>query len=443
MTNSGGDTFTATIPGAAAGTPDPLPRRGHQRHRHQPLSPRSTTPSSTAAWSCPHGITSPIPVLEWFIADADYTDDGQQPRAADIIRDRRRSPTTAQVIDNVEVEIKGHASQTRPEGQLEVPHCRQGHDLDMAGLLAEPVDEFDMQADWSDKSHGRAILSWDAYRACRDREPPDVPDPHPAQRRLPGPLQPSARSSTAPGASARATTTTSSSRPRPAPSAPGRPTCSSARRPPTTTDFAPISAFINGVRLTGTAQRNYLLANADLPEMINYAAVTAIIEHHDSSSKNFYLVAGPDHQSLVDPPVGPRPHLGQRLLQRQQHVRDPGRARRQHQRPDARASWPCPSGATMYFRRLRTLVNDILATGRMEALYDANLSAGPADRGPGLSRPGPTRATPTATRRSARGSSTTSRPDATSFAVGLAGAGQPARGPEHRDRRDPALPDRR
>ena len=34
--------------------------------------------------------------------------------------------------------------------------------------------------------------------------------------------------------------------------------------------------------LTGTAERNYLLANADIPQMINYAAVTAIIAHHDS-----------------------------------------------------------------------------------------------------------------------------------------------------------------
>ena len=34
----------------------------------------------------------------------------------------------------------------------------------MPGVLIEPVDEFAMQADWSDKSHGRAILSWDAYQ---------------------------------------------------------------------------------------------------------------------------------------------------------------------------------------------------------------------------------------------------------------------------------------
>ncbi len=34
----------------------------------------------------------------------------------------------------------------------------------MPGLLLEPVDKIHMQADWSDRSHGRAILSWDAYQ---------------------------------------------------------------------------------------------------------------------------------------------------------------------------------------------------------------------------------------------------------------------------------------
>ena len=101
---------------------------------------------------------------------------------------------------------------------------------------------------------------------------------------------------------------------------------SSPRRRRTTTDFAPIAAFVNGVRLTGNAQRNYLLANADLPQMINYAAVTAIIEHHDSSSKNFYMSQDPvtgGGASSRGTSTTPR----QRLLQRQQQLRHPGRAR--------------------------------------------------------------------------------------------------------------------
>ena len=35
------------------------------------------------------------------------------------------------------------------------------------------------------------------------------------------------------------------------------------------------------------------LANTEIPQMINYAAVTAIIQHVDSSTKNFYISQDP------------------------------------------------------------------------------------------------------------------------------------------------------
>ena len=92
MTDSGGDTFTATIPGAAA---------GHLiRYRVEATNAVATSRSprvdDTIVYRgvvVPHGITSPIPVLEWFIADADYNHDGEQPRA-DITRPAP-SPTAA------------------------------------------------------------------------------------------------------------------------------------------------------------------------------------------------------------------------------------------------------------------------------------------------------------------------------------------------------------
>ena len=100
-----------------------------------------------------------------------------------------------------------------------------------------------------------------------------------------------------------------------------------SKKAPDETDFAPIAAFVNGVRLTGNAQRDYLLANADLPQLINYAAVTAIIEHHDSSSKNFFMSQDPVTGRWTHHPVGPRPHARQRLLSGRQQLRHPGRAR--------------------------------------------------------------------------------------------------------------------
>ena len=65
------------------------------------------------------------------------------------------------------------------------------------------------------------------------------------------------------------------------------------KKAPEDTDYAPLQAFLDGVALTGTAERSYMSANADLPQLINYAAVTAIIQHVDSSTKNFYLAQDP------------------------------------------------------------------------------------------------------------------------------------------------------
>ena len=126
------------------------------------------------------------------------------------------------------------------------------------------------------------------------------------------------------------------------------------KKNPDDDDFTPLAAFLDGVDLTGTAQRNYLLANADIPQMINYAVVTAIVQHVDSSHEELLPRPGRRHRPVGDHPVGPRPHLRQRLLRRQQHLRDPGRARRPDQRADAARCSPCPSGGEMYFRRLRT-----------------------------------------------------------------------------------------
>ena len=231
-----------------------------------------------------------------------------------------------QVIDNVEMNIKGHASRQNPKVSWKF-HTPQGHDLLMPGLLIEPVDEFDMQADWADKSHGRAISSWDAFQRAGTVRTTRC------SRSAPSATAPSRRSTTsrtpttAPGASAEgydddqffeAETSAFSTRPI---------NVQFSKKSPDKTDFAPIAAFVNGVRLTGNAQRNYLLANADLPQMINYAAVTAIIEHVDSSSKNFYLRQDPatGRWSILPWDLDHTP--GQRLLPGRQHLRDARRAR--------------------------------------------------------------------------------------------------------------------
>lgn len=371
MAAGGADTFSATIPGAAA---------GHLiRYRVEATNATATTRSPRAddtvnflGIAVPHGISSPIPVLEWFLADSDYTLMTNNPEQ-DIIRNGAIA-YNGTVIDNVAINIKGHASQRDPKVSwaFELP---QNHDLTMPGLLVEPVDEFDMQADWSDRAHGRAILSWDAYQRAgvanhqmfpirtqrngvfqgaysfqedhdgtwREREGYDTHQYFEAET--------SAFSSGTPV------------------------TTRFSKKAPDETDYAPLQAFLNGVALTGNAERDFLLANADIPKMINYAAVTAIIEHHDSSSKNFDLAQNPVTGRWTILPWDLDHTLGNGCCSVNSQFVTPAE-------PGDKTSalmvalLAVPQWREMYFRRLRTLVNDILAPGRMEALYDARV--GPA-----------------------------------------------------------------
>ena len=211
------------------------------------------------------------------------------------------------VIDNVEMEIKGHASQNDPKvsWKFETP---PGYDFDMPGLLVEPVDEFDMQADWSDRAHGRSILSWDAYQRAGFADRTDVPvrtqrngafqGLYNLQETFDGTWR--EREGYDDDQFFEAETSAFSTRP-----ANVQFSQEGARRP-RTSPRSRRSSTASGS--PAHARRNYLLANADLPQMINYAAVTAIVEHHDSSSKNFYLAQDPDTGRWTPLPVGPRPH---------------------------------------------------------------------------------------------------------------------------------------
>ncbi len=290
MTNSGGDTFTATIPGAAA---------GHLiRYRVEATnaittsrSPRVDDTINYRGVVVPDGVTSAIPILRWFIADADYNAITGSP-TADIIRPAVLAYGTT-VYDNVSVNIRGQGSETTPS-PTGSSRWRRTTTSTCPGC-------------WSSRSTSSPCRPTTATWRTAARSSASTPSSGPASSTprcspsAPSATAPSRGSTTtstcttAPGASARATTTTSSSRPNinafdsTVPLANRR----FEKKAPEDTDYAPLQAFLDGVALTGTAERNYMSANADLPQLINYAAVTAIIQHVDSSTKNFYLAQDP------------------------------------------------------------------------------------------------------------------------------------------------------
>jgi hypothetical protein len=370
LTSNGDGTYSATIPGATA---------GHLiRYRLEATNTNATTryprTDDTIVYKgivIPHGISSGIPVLEWFISSADYNAMVSDP-TADITRIGAIA-YNGQVIDNVEVNIKGHASQSDPKVSWKF-HTPHAYDLDMPGLLVEPVDEFDLQADWSDKSHGRSILSWEAYQRAgivnhqmfpvRTQRNGAFQGLYNLQDTFDGTWRDREGYDDKQFFSAETSAFTAS-----------RPVnVRFTKENPDDNDYSVLASFLNGVALTGNAQRDYLLGNADLPQMINYAVVTAITEHVDSSSKNFYLSQDPATGRWSIIPWDLDHTLGNGCCNVNSNFVTPAETG-DNTSALMRAILAVPQWRDMYFRRLRTLVNDILATGRMEALYDARLSA--------------------------------------------------------------------
>jgi PKD repeat protein len=371
MTAGGGDSWTATLPGVAA---------GHLlRYRVQATNavgtsrrPRVDDTIVYQGVEAASGVTSAIPVLEWFIPDADYDDMVDHPQDKTIVKQSVLA-YGGTVYDNGTVTIRGNApSRDNPKQSFtfDLPH---GHDLAMPGVLIDPVDTFAMESNWNDHSHARQILSYNSYSRAkvlneetfpirtqrnakfqglylwvdkfdgtwRDREGYSDKGFYKAEDAAWDPNQ--------------------------------SPTFRFTKETPKDGDLSPVLSFVNGVNLTGTARRNYLLANGNLPEIINYAATTAIVQHVDSANHNFYLsqdlatgrwsilpwdldkTFGITCCTVDSPFVTPAEPGDKTNLLMQALLAEP--------------DWKA-----MYFRRLRTLVDQLLAPGLLEGDFDRIMS---------------------------------------------------------------------
>ena len=367
-----GDTFTGSIPGVAA---------GHIiRYRvvasnavGQSTLPRTDDTIVYEGVIPPSGVQSAIPILEWFIPDPDYNAITSQPTV-----DIRRPAVIAydgKVYDNTMVNIRGAISQTsaKPSWQFELAH---NHPMDMPGKLVEPIDEFAMQGDFSDHSRGRPLLAWDAYQRAgvvntqvfpmrtqrngafqglytytdlfdgtwRDREGYSDKELYKASH--------DAFDESRPLNDYRM-----------------------EKKNPSDPNYAPIRAFLDGIELSGSAQRDYVLANVDIPQMLNYAAVTAIVKSSDASNKNWYNSQDPSTGRWSTIPWDLDKTWGNTCCGIISPFVTPSEPGDTPNRLMA-AVLSQPEWRAMYFRRLKTLLGDILAPGRAEALFDAKV--GPA-----------------------------------------------------------------
>ena len=105
-------------------------------------------------------LTSQLPILHWFIDPLDYQD----------ALDHKWTDLTEPAVlfydgvlyDGVETRIRGQTARDwpKPPWKFFMP---QGHDFQAPNLILNSVDTFNIQSSYADKSYVREILGWDSF----------------------------------------------------------------------------------------------------------------------------------------------------------------------------------------------------------------------------------------------------------------------------------------
>jgi len=112
------------------------------------------------------GLTSQVPIVQWFMDPGDYTAMVSPPPQGHLFTEELE-PCVLYVggvlYDGVQVKVRGQSSKGWPKKSFhfELP---QGHDLALPGQLDKAVDVFALNGSYADKTWLREILSWETFR---------------------------------------------------------------------------------------------------------------------------------------------------------------------------------------------------------------------------------------------------------------------------------------
>jgi chitodextrinase len=308
------------------------------------------------------GVVTSLPVLQWFIPPADYSD---------MIANHRFDDTEVPgvlahdgvVYDGVTFRIRGGSrsrSQPKPNFKIEMP---SGHDFVAPGFLLGPVDEFVIQSEYKDITKGRAHTGWVAFDEAgfplleqffvRMEQNRDFYGIYRFQQTYDGTWRDREGFDTgslykADGASWES------------------PATRFDKKTPDDGDNAEIvqlAAVLDNS--PSSAKTRYLLDNVDVPNMINYMATASLLRHFDHHGQNNYVYRTEDGRWGMLPwdldQVWP-----------QSDVRcgsDPFLTPACVTNLFEDAMLEVPEFRTMHFRRLRTLIDGLLTSGLIEDEY--------------------------------------------------------------------------
>ncbi len=378
MVSAGGNLWTFALPAQQAGTmlEYKIDTQGVFPHSY----PRIDDSWRTIGIWYARPLVADIPVFEWFISEADWVS----------MTTTYRFDTTdftfesAMVMDNevitgARVRVRGDFSRNDPKFSFkwELP---QNHDLITNGRLVEPVDEFAMQADYSDRTYGRSMLSFGVYASAGVARP----------QRFPMRVE---RNGQFQGLYGFMETYDKNWRERngyedegalfDADSSVWNLTRSLDSRwdqkSGPENGLSIVNELSNNVvQLTGAQREAYARANFDIPQLINWAALTAINSNIDAHTHNFYAFkANVDGRWRIIPwdldhTWGNSCSCG--VVSSFVFPAEPG----DRVNEMIEAVLEVPEFKEMYFRRLRTLSDQLFAPGVLIGMYDQGLAGAQA-----------------------------------------------------------------
>jgi len=313
------------------------------------------------------GVSSQLPVIEWFMDDAVYTDILANHRADDV-QGAAVWSYNGQVVDNVLMNVRGNSSRTaaKVNWKVELP---KGYTFDLGGTLPYPLDEFALQ-NYSDNF---ADVAWATVGAAGNRDLGIKPVR--TQRngafwslgRIMETEDGSWRDAEGvsnwaiykgDGGSVGATAS-------PAALAANAWLDKKTRKAEDLTDVWTLSNTVDAT--PSAAQQAWIYRNVNIPELVNYMAINSVIRHQDSGWYNWWLARDTEGTG--------RWEMWQWDLN-WTFTTPASDGKGLFLTPDTsnkftKAMLAYPEIKEMFYRRLRTLADQFLAPGRYEAQWDA------------------------------------------------------------------------
>jgi len=239
-------------------------------------------------------VITGVPIVHWLMDPVDY-----QNALAHYNTDETEPALlyyNGTLYDNMQVRVRGATSRSYPKKCWKFNTARN-HDFFMPGLTTLPVDNFNMQAGYTDKSYMREYLSYHLFE--------DIG--HPTSQFFPVRMyqngqffglymyfeHPEKTYLERNGLDADAGTTyeatpgdQSDCRYFPLAELPNW----YEKHRPDDGNFNDLHNFLNGINnLTGQARREFIFDNVDIPRMLNYWAAIILMHDNDCVAKNYYL----------------------------------------------------------------------------------------------------------------------------------------------------------